>query len=71
MSCEQGDKIVTTVVRHQGQAEGGMNCSRPRRNKDQKVHVSICKSLINSCKIIVYMWEGSAEKRGTQTLQRP
>lgn len=58
-------------MRHQGQADGGMNYSRPRRNPDQTVHVSTCKSLINSCKIIVYTWEGWAEKRGTQTHQRP
>lgn len=62
---------MTTVMRHQGQADGGTNCSRPRRNPDQTVHVSTCKSLINSCKIIVYTWEGWAEKRGTQTHQRP
>lgn len=70
-SCEQGNKIVTTMMRHQGQADRGMNCSTPRRNHDEKVHVLTCKSLMNSCKIIVYMWEGWAEKRSNQTHQRP
>lgn len=58
------------MMRHYGQADGGMNCSRPKTNHDQKVHASTCQSLINSCKIIVYTWEGWA-KGGTQTHQRP